>query len=99
MYLGIKAVIAKSFARIHMANLINFGILPLMFADPADYDNIAEEDVLQIADLDKLAVGAPLTVKNLTSGKSFPANHALSALDIELLKAGGKLNYIKNKHA
>lgn len=99
MYLGIKAVIAKSFARIHMANLINFGILPLMFADPADYDNIAEEDVLQIADLDKLAVGVPLTVKNLASGKSFPANHALSALDIELLKAGGKLNYIKNKHA
>ena len=96
MYLGIKAVIAKSFARIHAANLVNFGIVPLLFDEAADYETVAEGDVL-LLDFSTLAEGAPVRVENCTKGTSFPAHHALSALDIEMLRAGGKLNYIKNK--
>ena len=96
MYLGIKAVIAKSFARIHAANLVNFGIVPLLFDEAADYETVAEGDVL-LLDFSALAEGVPVRVENCTKGTSFPAHHALSALDIEMLKAGGKLNYIKNK--
>lgn len=97
MYLGIKAVIAKSFARIHMANLINFGIIPLFFENPSDYDSISEEDELVIENLDEITPWSQVTVLNKTKGTRFNTKHALSQLDIEMLKAGGKLNYIKNK--
>ena len=96
MYLGIKAVVAKSFARIHAANLVNFGIVPLLFDEAADYEAIAEGDVLFL-DFSALAPDAPVRVENRTKKRSFSTHHALSALDIEMLKAGGKLNYIKNK--
>ena len=96
MYLGIKAVLAKSFARIHAANLVNFGIVPLLFDEAADYESIAEGDVLFL-DFSGLAPDAPVRVENRTKKRSFSTHHALSALDIEMLKAGGKLNYIKNK--
>lgn len=96
MYLGIKAVLAKSFARIHAANLVNFGIVPLLFDEAADYESIAEGDVLFL-DFSALAPDAPVRVENRTKKQSFSVRHALSALDIEMLKAGGKLNYIKNK--
>ena len=96
MYLGIKAVLAKSFARIHAANLVNFGIVPLLFDEAADYESIAEGDVL-FFDFSALAPDAPVRVENRTKKRSFSTHHALSALDIEMLQAGGKLNYIKNK--
>ena len=96
MYLGIKAVLAKSFARIHAANLVNFGIVPLLFDEAADYESIAEGDALFL-DFSALAPDAPVRVENRTKKRSFSVRHALSALDIEMLKAGGKLNYIKNK--
>lgn len=96
MYLGIKAVLAKSFARIHAANLVNFGIVPLLFDEAADYESIAEGDVLFL-DFSALAPDAPVRVENRTKKRSFSTHHALSALDIEMLQAGGKLNYIKNK--
>ena len=96
MYLGIKAVLAKSFARIHAANLVNFGIVPLLFDEAADYESIAEGDVLFL-DFSALAPDAPVRVENRTKKTNFSTHHALSALDIEMLKAGGKLNYIKNK--
>ena len=96
MYLGIKAVLAKSFARIHAANLVNFGIVPLLFDEAADYESIAEGDVLFL-DFSALAPDAPVRVENRTKKRRFSTHHALSALDIEMLKAGGKLNYIKNK--
>ena len=96
MYLGIKAVLAKSFARIHAANLVNFGIVPLLFDEAADYESIAEGDVLFL-DSSALAPDAPVRVENRTKKRRFSVRHALSALDIEMLKAGGKLNYIKNK--
>ena len=95
MYLGIKAVIAKSFARIHQANLINFGIVPFTFANEADYDTIDEGDVLKISNLHQLAPGKAMMVENVTKKTSFAVNQALSQLDIDILMAGGRLNYIK----
>ncbi|MDQ0362318.1 aconitate hydratase [Breznakia pachnodae] len=96
MYLGIKAVVAKSFARIHRANLINFGILPLTFTNESDYDTIDEMDELHLNDLHNIEVGKPLTLVNVTKGKEYVVDHNLSDLDIELIKAGGTLNHIKN---
>lgn len=95
MYLGIKAVIAKSFARIHLANLINFGILPLTFINPEDYDKIAEDDVLALSNLHALKPGENLEVRNVTKDFSFTVAHTLDELDIKVLLAGGRLNYIK----
>jgi aconitate hydratase len=96
MYLGIKAVIAKSFARIHQANLINFGILPLTFVNPADYDRCRQGDVLLLDDVRQaLAQGQPLTVQNVTQGFTFPVRYALSERQAQMLLAGGLLNYIK----
>lgn len=96
MYLGIKAVIAKSFARIHKANLINFGILPCTFKNETDYDTIDEMDELCMENLLSLKEGAPLYVVNKTKGLTYEVVQDLSALDIELIKAGGTLNHIKN---
>ncbi len=95
MYLGIKVVLAKSFARIHKANLINFGILPLTFKNEVDYDEIDEMDILCIQHLHDLQVGQELTITNITKQKSYIALQDLSPLDISLLKAGGTLNFIK----
>jgi len=98
MYLGIKGVIAKSFARIHRANLINFGILPLTFADEEDYEKIAQGDKLSIIDLHKqLTTGNSLVVNNDTKGTSFKVLHNLTPRFIDIILAGGLLNYTKNK--
>jgi aconitate hydratase len=93
-YLGVKAVIVKSFARIHLANLINFGIVPLTFRDSADYDRISVGDELsvEIGDLK-----GPCTLVNKTKGITMTLEHTLSALDAEILKAGGKLPWIKKR--
>lgn len=95
MYLGIKAVIAKSFARIHRANLINFGIIPFTFYHDTDYDAIDEMDELSIIGLLDLKEETPVEVVNKTKGLSFLVNHNLTALDIETIKAGGTLNLIR----
>ena len=99
MYLGIKAVIAKSFARIHHANLINFGIIPFTFVNEADYNGIDEMDELAICDLMNLKENTPVKVENKTKQTSFMVNHALTALDIDTIKAGGTLNLIRQKQA
>ncbi|HOQ75646.1 MAG TPA: aconitate hydratase [Thermoclostridium sp.] len=93
-YLGVKAVVVKSFARIHLANLINFGIVPLTFRNPGDYDRISEGDELEIT-IGDLSGGCSLT--NRTTGEVIELEHTLSAMDAEILKAGGKLPWIK-KH-
>lgn len=95
MYLGIKAVLAKSFARIHLANLINFGILPLTFVNPADYDTIEEMDDLEIPGLQDLAAGKNLTVFNRSKNLSYEVTPMISQADVPVLKAGGMLNYIR----
>ncbi len=94
MYLGIKAVIAKSFARIHKANLINFGILPLVFENGADYDSIDDGDELEIKDLTTgLTPGSGLVLRNVTKGSEIALRHDYSPLQIAMIKAGGRLNY------
>lgn len=95
MYLGIKAVIAKSFARIHKANLINFGILPLTFLDEADYARIDDMDELRMEHVRDLRVDGTLTVENVTKDIRFEVGYDLSELDIETLRAGGTLNLIR----
>ncbi len=95
MYLGIKAVLAKSFARIHLANLINFGILPLTFANPEDYDRIDEMDELRIPDLKSLENTTDLVVENLTKNESYPVKAMIYEKDVPVLQAGGTLNFIK----
>ena len=78
MYLGIKAVIAKSFARIHRANLINFGIIPFTFCNEADYDSIDEMDELSITNLHALTENTPVEVMNITKNSSFLLTHNLT---------------------
>ncbi len=96
-FLGIQAVLAKSFARIHHINLINFGVLPLTFVEEADYDRIAAGDRLRIVDVaDALRAGPILTVENVTQGWTCAARHQLTARQVEIRTAGGLLNYIKN---
>ncbi|HHQ5522357.1 TPA: aconitate hydratase, partial [Clostridioides difficile] len=92
LYLGVKGVIVKSFARIHKANLINSGIIPMEFCDEKDYENISLLDNLEIPNiLDNLGSGI-LEVKNTTKGTSFKVKVELSAKEVDVLKAGGKLN-------
>jgi aconitate hydratase len=94
MYLGVKAVVARSFERIHSANLVNFGILPLTFRDPADYEKVAPGDKLKFAKLgEALRPGAPLTVTNERDGYTFEVEHNLSERQLAIIKAGGLLNY------
>ena len=95
-YLGVKAVIVKDFARIHWNNLINFGIVPLQFADPADYDSVAQGDRLAIRDLhSQIRNGSEVRVDNLTKGTSFTATHSLSGRQVHVLLAGGLINTVK----
>ena len=98
MYLGVRAVIAKSFARIHRSNLINFGILPLTFVREEDYDALEQGDRLVIAGVQKaLPEQGELTVENLTRGTTFQVTHGLSPRFIEILLAGGLLNYTRSR--
>ena len=78
MYLGLKAVIAKSFARIHHANLVNFGILPLTFVNEADYDQISQDDVLVIRNLHQQLQQETIEVENVTKGVTFAVRHGLT---------------------
>lgn len=94
-YLGVRAVLAKSFARIHKANLINFGILPLTLARPEDYDRLAQGDTLTL-DTTTLAPGEPLTATT-ADGAAIPLTHDLTAQDIAVLRAGGLLNWVNAK--
>lgn len=96
MYLGIKAVIAFAIERIHAANLINFGIMPLLFENQADYDKIAEKDSIIIDNArEQLAVGKPVTAKIIKADGTeitLPLKHNMSQEDIDIVLAGGRLN-------
>ncbi len=95
LYLGIRAVIAKSYARIHKQNLINSAIIPLLFTQQEDYDSLALLDELEIVDVEHIAVGKDLTVINHTKQKTFTVKHDLNAEQIQIIKNGGLLNTIK----
>ena len=94
MHLGVVAVVAKSFARIHRSNLINFGILPLLFADPADYDRVSRDDVLAVEDVHACVEAGRCTVTDRTAGFSFEVLCELTGREREIAKAGGRLNLL-----
>ena len=99
LYLGIKAVIVKSFARIHVANLINAGILPLTFKNEADYDRISLMDDIVLPDVRAcLEQGKDVTLENRTTGEEFPLAAAFSRRQVEMLLAGGLLDYTRNQN-
>ncbi|MFX1380423.1 MAG: aconitate hydratase [Promethearchaeota archaeon] len=95
-FLGVKAVIVKSFARIHLANLVNFGIVPLTFVNKEDYNKISPGDRIDI-DLTTINTGKVL-LKNLSKNLDIELTHSLSDQDLKELMAGGKLTLIKQKH-
>ncbi|MCD7771972.1 MAG: aconitate hydratase [Oscillospiraceae bacterium] len=98
LYLGIKAVVVQSFARIHKANLVNAGILPLTFETESDYEKISQGDKLSLTGLkEAVSTGDTVTLKNLTNGESIVLKIELSARDREIILAGGLLDYTKSK--
>ena len=95
MYLGVRCVIAKSFARIHIANLINAGILPLTFENPADYDDLEQDNTLRMTGIKAGMASGRITVTDTTTGKVFTALCDLTERQQAILLAGGLLNYTK----
>jgi aconitate hydratase len=93
-YLGVKVVLVKSFARIHLANLINFGIVPLTFAEKQDYNHIAQGDMIE---LETFNLQKTFSVKNISTGATIQVECDLSELDRAMILAGGKLAIIKQK--
>ena len=96
LYLGIKAVIAKSFARIHVANLINFGIVPFTLENPDDYEKLTEGELTNIADFKAAIAGKEFTYIENSKGEKVKLLLTLTERQREILLAGGLLNYTKN---
>jgi len=100
MYLGIKAILAKSYARIHRSNLINFGILPLTFKGQDEFEKVQQGDRLRIENIhDSLKKDGFLKVENMTQQRFFEVVHGLNNREQEVLLAGGLLNYIRKRMA
>lgn len=97
MYLGVKAVIAKSIARIHKGNLLNHGIIPMIFADPADYDRVELEDTLEIHNLLDQMQTREVEITDVTKGFNFKAQLELSDSELEVISCGGQLRYLKRQ--
>jgi len=99
-YLGLKAVLAKSFARIHLQNLSNFGILPLTFVNPEDWEKIAQGDVLSIPDVrNAIRKGSRVSVINLTKNETYKAEHSMTPRQVEMVLAGSLINLVRQKRA
>jgi aconitate hydratase len=99
LYLGVKFVLAKSFARIHRSNLINSGILPLVFEDPEDYDRLETGQTLVIEDVRTQALADRVIIKNKSTGASLTARAAFSELEKAMILAGGRINMIREADA
>jgi len=100
MFLGVKVVMAKSFERIHTANLINFGIIPLTFKNEEDYDRISENDVLEISRIREIIrKGEKIIITNISTGMSFEVQYHLSERQKNILLAGGAINLTMLSHA
>jgi aconitate hydratase len=98
MYLGVRAVIAKSIERIHKANLINFGIIPVEFAEASDYERVKAEDELQIDGLlEAIKGGDKVAISDKTGSFKFVGRLALSEREREILLSAGLLNYTRKK--
>jgi aconitate hydratase len=99
-FLGLRIVVAKSFARIHWQNLINFGVLPLTFAEPADYDGIAQGDVIRLSGVHRaLKAGRELRASLARGGRAIVLHHDLSPRQVDLLLAGGVVNWLRARLA
>jgi aconitate hydratase len=99
-FLGLRAVLAKGFARIHAQNLINFGVLPLTFVDSADYDGLQVGDIVRLSDIRRgLAEGDELTVENATRGGEFKVRHFMSPRQVQHVLRGGLINWMKERLA
>ena len=97
-YLGVRAVLAKSFARIHRANLSNFGIVPLVFSDPIDWDRLSQGDILAFPKIkEEIQKGETVTVKNITQGYQFKAKHAMSPRELANVLEGGLISKYRKK--
>ncbi|HKJ68673.1 MAG TPA: aconitate hydratase [bacterium] len=97
-YLGLKMVLAKSYARIHWQNLVNFGILPLIFVNPDDYDSIDQGDTVAVKDArTKIRQGRILTVHNTTKDTAFEAEHSMTDRQVEMVLQGSLINLVKQK--
>ncbi len=96
-YLGLRVVLARGFARIHEQNLVNFGIVPLTFLDPAEYDQIESGDVLVFDDLKKKVRQSRVLIENRHRKHTFEARHGLSPRQVEILLAGGLINWVKKQ--
>ncbi len=94
LYLGVRAVIAKSFARIHAANLINAGIMPLTFENPDDYDKISQDDTLRIEHVYDGMDEGKMVLKDVTTGAEIPLSCSFTERQKAILKAGGLLKYV-----
>lgn len=94
LYLGVRAVIAKSFARIHAANLINAGIMPLTFENPDDCEQLQQGDELKLSGIERGMENGTITLLDETSGKSFPLRCAYTERQRAILRAGGLLKYV-----
>lgn len=99
-YLGLRMVVAKSFARIHWQNLANFGVLPVEFVNADDHDRVEQGDELAAADMNAaVGSGERLTVRNVTKGESYPVRHRLSPRQVEMVLAGGQIPLLKQRRA
>lgn len=98
-HLGVRAVIARSIERIHMANLVNFGIMPLIFNEEGDLAKIGVDDELLIEEVRQALTRPVITVRNLTRGGAFAVSHPLTPRQIEILKVGGLLNEMRRQNA
>jgi len=97
-HLGLRLVVAKSYARIHWQNLANFGVLPLEFTDEADYDRVEAGDELAVERLrSALRDGGEITIRNLTRGATFVTRHRLSARQVNMVLAGGQIPLLRHE--
>jgi len=97
-HLGLRVTLAKAYARIHWQNLANFGVLPLQYADPADYDDVDQGDVLRLDGLvDALRAGGDIEVANVTQGTRYRATHDLSPRQVDRVLRGGVIRLMKEQ--
>jgi aconitate hydratase len=96
-YLGLKLTIVKDYSRIHWQNLVNFGVLPLTFADDSDHDGVEQGDVLKVTGIHEGLDTGTFTVENTTQGTTFQAEHQLSERQVEVMRVGGIINWMKER--
>ena len=99
MYLGVRVVIAKSLARLHRGNLINHGVIPMQFDDPAAYDLVSQGDELEIDDLRSQIAADKVVVHDRTSGADFTCHLSLTPEEKDVVLAGGRLRFVRDKAA